>query len=211
MVKRLVDVVVGVVASVVTLPIVVVLMLWSAVSFRARPWFVQERVGRGGRLFRMVKVRSLPTTVGDHIDKYELRQHHTTRFGSFIRRYHLDELPQLWLVASGSMSLVGPRPEMPHLAERFGADQCASRDRFRPGCVGLWQVSEHNDGLMHEHPEYDIVYAANQGLSLDLYLLWRTLLLEVAGKRLQLSSLPRWVLRSVPSNEVARAAADVAS
>ena len=192
--KRFTDLVVGAVASVATAPVVAVLMLASWASFRARPWFVQERVGRGGRPFRMVKVRSLPATVDPAIDKYQLSLVSTTRFGSFMRRFHLDELPQLWSVVSGSMSLVGPRPEMPHLAERFAPEQREARQQFRPGCVGLWQASEHNDGLMHEHPEYDLVYAANHSFALDLYIVWRTLLMEFGGRRLRLAHVPRRLL-----------------
>lgn len=194
MLKRFSDVVVGVVASIATLPVVVVLMIGSALSFRANPCFAQERVGRHGRRFLIRKVRSLPTGVGDSIDKYELANEHTSRFGTFIRRTHLDELPQLWSVVTGTMSLVGPRPEMPHLAERFSAAQRAAREPFRPGCIGLWQASEHNDGLMHEHPEYDLAYAANHRVALDLYIVWRTAIMELGGPRLRLADVPRWLL-----------------
>jgi len=192
--KRFFDVTVGLVASVVTLPLVALLMLASLVSFRANPCFAQERVGLGGSRFRLCKVRSLPTAVSAAVDKYELANQPTTRFGAFIRRTHIDELPQLWSVVSGSMSLVGPRPEMPHLAERFGAAQRAAREPFRPGCVGLWQASEHNDGLMYEHPEYDLAYAANQSLALDLYIVWRTAIMEFGGPRLRLADVPKWLL-----------------
>lgn len=201
--KRGTDLVVGILLSIVTLPLVVVLAVCSAASFRASPFFVHERVGRWGRPFRMVKVRSLPATAPPAIDKYQLEAITNTRFGSWVRRTHLDELPQLWLVVSGAMSLVGPRPEMPHLAARFSDAQRAARDPFRPGCVGLWQNSEHNAGLMCESPEYDLVYAANQSLALDAYVLWTAARMEFGGSRLRLHDVPARLVPNI-SMTVAR-------
>lgn len=211
MLKRFIDLVVGAVAALITLPVVALLMVVSAVSFRARPWFVQQRIGRGGEPFRMVKIRSLSVDTDPAIDKYQLASVGTTRFGAFIRRTHLDELPQLWSVVAGTMSLVGPRPEMPHLDQRFGAAQRASRERFRPGCVGLWQTSEHNTGLMYEHPEYDIAYAANHSAALDVYIVWCTLLMECTGRRVRLADVPRRLLPHPCRPESAPVAAEVAS
>ena len=188
--KRTVDLLAGVVLSLVTLPVVAVLAVGATVSFRATPFFVHERVGRWGRTFRMVKIRSLPVTAPTATDKYQLAAIANTRFGSWVRRTHLDELPQLWLVVAGSMSLVGPRPEMPHLAARFSDAQRVARDPFRPGCVGLWQNSEHNAGLMYETPEYDLVYAANQSFALDLYVLRTAARMEFGGGRLRLHDIP---------------------
>ena len=195
----MVDLVVGSALSIVTLPVVFVAAVGAAVSFRAWPFFVQERVGRRGRPIRVVKVRSLPAGAPSAADKYEVAQFDNTRFGSWLRRTHLDELPQLWLVVSGSMSLVGPRPEMPHLARRFSGAQQMARAPFRPGCVGLWQNSEHNAGLMAETPEYDVVYAANWSLALDAYLVATAIRMVFGGGRLRLADLPE---RLVPNGIV---------
>ncbi|CAB4365446.1 MAG: sugar transferase [Actinobacteria bacterium] len=190
-IKWAIDVTVGIVASLLTLPMVVVLALGSAWSLRAWPFFVQTRVGRGHRSVRVVKLRSLPTSVGAELDKYELRDLSTTRFGHFLRHTHLDELPQMWSVASGVMSLVGPRPEMHRLAARFSPEQRSARDTFRPGCIGLWQASVHRGGLMYETPEYDLAYARHASLTLDIYIIWRMAGVLVGRDALQLRELPQ--------------------
>jgi hypothetical protein len=116
-----------------------------------------------------------------------------TRFGRFIRATHLDELPQLFLVVSGRMSLVGPRPEMEAVAATFDPEFMEERMRIRPGCTGLWQVSKAADHLIGEAPEYDCYYVHNNCIRLDLWILWRTaiqLLPNVDG--VTLDDVPRW-------------------
>lgn len=194
--KRIVDLALGIVMSVLTLPVVVVGVLLAAASFRAWPFFVQVRVGRWGRPIRVVKIRSLPVDAPRAADKYQLAEVHNTGIGRWLRRLHIDELPQLWLVVAGSMSLVGPRPEMPHLAERFSDAQRAARASFRPGCVGLWQTSVHNGGLMSEHPEYDLVYERSCSVALDLYLLFAAVRMVCRGQRLQLADVQRRLLHT---------------
>ena len=115
--KRLLDLSVGIPLALLSLPFVVVFAVGSAVSYRAWPLFTQQRLGVNGRSFTFVKIRSLPVSAPDEADKYELAFVENNRCGRFLRRYHLDELPQLWLVVFGKMSLVGPRPEMPFLSE----------------------------------------------------------------------------------------------
>jgi lipopolysaccharide/colanic/teichoic acid biosynthesis glycosyltransferase len=110
---------VGVLLALVALPVIIVCALGSAIALRSWPFFVQPRVGYRGREFRFIKIRSLPRTTPVATDKYSLDGLSTNRFGQLLRRTHLDELPQLLLVPIGRMSLVGPRPEMPELLERY--------------------------------------------------------------------------------------------
>lgn len=181
-VKRSLDVVLGSLAALVTLPLVLVLALVLAVELRCWPFFVQERVGRADRIFRVVKLRTLPPTVSTVATKYELADVAIPPIARKLRELHLDELPQLWLVVAGRMSLVGPRPEMPSLHAAFTPEVRAARAAVRPGCTGLWQVSVASSGLMHEHPEYDLAYIRALSLRLDLWILARTVSVLLGGR-----------------------------
>ena len=89
-----------------------------------------------------MKMRTLPTSCPSYTDKHQLDHVHIPAFCRLLRRLHLDELPQLVLVLWGHMSLVGPRPEMRHLHEQIDPDFARVRTSTRPGCTGLWQISE---------------------------------------------------------------------
>jgi lipopolysaccharide/colanic/teichoic acid biosynthesis glycosyltransferase len=172
--KRALDLVIGVPLALAAVPVVALLAVAMACSLRAWPFFVQQRVGREGHLFRMVKIRTLPRQTPRYASKYELGGVVTTRTGQWLRSTHLDEVPQLFLVVLGSMSLVGPRPEMAQLMDRFDQAEADLRMRVRPGCTGLWQVSEDAGKLIYEVPQYDRSYLQNARPSLDLFLLRST-------------------------------------
>lgn len=192
-VKRAFDLMAGVVLSILTAPVVALLAVGSAVSFRAWPLFVQERLGRDGRSFRFVKLRSLPVDTRPDEDKYTLAEVTTTRWGRFIRSTHLDELPQCWLVVTGRMSLIGPRPEMPTLAATFDPVFVEERLLVRPGITGPWQVSTAVSGLIGEAPEYDRLYLAHAGPRLDAWISLRTLGGLVGLRPLPLERFPLWL------------------
>ncbi|MFF0309434.1 sugar transferase [Streptosporangium sp. NPDC004379] len=147
--------------------------------------FRQVRVGRGGREFRVVKFRTM--VVDAERRKVELTSHNEfdgvlfkirndpriTRVGAFLRRYSLDELPQLLNVLRGEMSLVGPRPPLPDEVAQYGAD-VRRRLVVRPGMTGLWQVSGRSDLSWEESVRLDLRYVENWSLMLDLQILWKT-------------------------------------
>lgn len=172
--KAGVDVVLGSVLALVALPVIVVAAVGSALVFRASPFVVQERIGHRGRTFRFPKLRTLPATVPPAIDKYALVGYPIPWWGRALRAAHIDELPQLLLVPVRRMSLVGPRPEMAALADRYPVDFAAQRTRVLPGCTGLWQVSVASAGMIYEAPEYDSCYVAHLSLSLDVWIMART-------------------------------------
>lgn len=205
--KRAVDVVVGTVVAVAVLPAVVVMALAVMVSLRTwRPLFVQRRVGWGGSPFTIVKLRTLPHATPRDADKYAVGLVRTTRVGRFLRTTHLDELPQLFLVPVGLMSLVGPRPEMFRLAAEFDPTFASVRAAVRPGCTGLWQVSVDAGRLIAEVPHYDWYYVRHRSLRLDCWILWRTLRVLVPGaRRTALADVPAW---SLAGAEAPRPAAD---
>ena len=193
--KRVIDLVVGVPLALLVLPLIVVLAVGSAITLRAWPLFVQRRMGKGGREFPFVKLRTLPTTVPTAADKYHLQDVRIPAFCRFLRAQHLDELPQLLLVPLGWMSLVGPRPEMPDILERYPRELAEARSCVRPGCTGLWQVSTSVSKLIYEAPEYDLSYVRDGSLRLDLWILARTLRLYLPRARyIELTDIPRWTV-----------------
>ena len=153
------------------------LMGWVALRLKAQglsPFFVQERVGEGGRIFRMVKFRTLRPEVDPYAvaprDREDAR---ITPYGRWLRVSSIDELPQLWNVLKGEMSLVGPRPEMPFIVEQYDEWQ-RRRLTVKPGITGLWQILGRKDLPMHENLQYDFYYIRNRSLTLDASILVRT-------------------------------------
>jgi lipopolysaccharide/colanic/teichoic acid biosynthesis glycosyltransferase len=192
--RRAFDVVVAAGLLVVALPLIVVFAVMLASSLRAWPFFTQTRIGRNGQAFRFLKLRTLPPTAPAYADKYQIERVRIPRCAQILRATHLDELPQLFLVLAGRMSLVGPRPEMPHLHESFNRPHRSAREALRPGCAGIWQVSVDNNRLIHESPEYDLFYAENASLRLDIWILWRTAVLAIGGGRVGIDDVPAWAL-----------------
>ena len=174
-VKRFVDVVASTILLLVLSPL---LLSVAALVLAAdgRPiLFSQRRVGKGGKPFRMWKFRTMrpdaPTYAPAPSRGADSR---ITALGRYLRRSSLDELPQLWNVFLGEMSLVGPRPEMPFIVERYD-DLQRQRLSVKPGMTGLWQVSPDRHEPIHEHIDYDIYYIGHQSLLLDAAIILKTL------------------------------------
>ena len=171
--KRAFDLVCASVGLLLTAPLVawVALRLWhSGVS----PWFVHERIGRDGRPFRMIKLRTLRDEVGAYEEAPRgADDPRITPYGRWLRATSIDELPQLWNVLRGEMSIVGPRPEMPFVVERYDTWQ-RRRLAVKPGITGLWQILGRKDLPMHENLQYDFYYIRNRSLALDASILLRT-------------------------------------
>jgi lipopolysaccharide/colanic/teichoic acid biosynthesis glycosyltransferase len=180
--KRPVDFVVGLLLALLTLPLVVVCAVVSAVHFRAWPFFTQVREGQHGELFRFVKIRSLSTKAPKYADREQLGDVEITRWGNFIRNRHIDELPQFWHVVGGSMSLVGPRPMIPGICERMDDEFRSIRQLARPGVTGLWQISEDGTRLVLEATHYDERYLEWASPRLDLWVIVKTVF-QVLGAR----------------------------
>jgi lipopolysaccharide/colanic/teichoic acid biosynthesis glycosyltransferase len=191
--KRALDLALAIPASILTLPVVLILATISFALYREFPFFRQPRLGHGGNEFTFWKIRTLPRIAPDTADKYQLRAMDLPRFAQIVRGHHLDELPQLWLVIAGKMTLVGPRPEMPTLSAAFDERFVAERVSVKPGCTGLWQVSTGSRGLIGESPEWDQHYVAHGTVRLDLWIMYRTLLMMTKLREVkQLSAIPRW-------------------
>ncbi|MGI9003783.1 MAG: sugar transferase [Pseudonocardia sp.] len=147
--------------------------------------FRQERVGKAGGRFPMVKFRSMVVDADQHRTELEAMNEgagplfklrsdpRITRVGVFIRRYSLDELPQLINVVTGDMSIVGPRPPLPAEVERYAMD-ARRRLLVKPGITGLWQISGRSDLTWEETVRLDLRYVENWSLAMDLVILWKT-------------------------------------
>jgi exopolysaccharide biosynthesis polyprenyl glycosylphosphotransferase len=157
------------------------------------PLYGQTRVGRGGRYFVMRKFRSMRPGADQQLS--DLLQHNEaegpifkmrddprrTRLGAFMRRWSIDELPQLWNVVTGDMSLVGPRPATPREVAQYEEWQLHRLDTL-PGITGLWQVSGRSELGFSEQVLLDIMYIENWSLGLDLRILLRTIPAVLSGK-----------------------------
>ena len=185
LIKRAFDLGVSSIGSLIALPIMAMIALAIKLDSPGPIIFKQQRVGENGRLFNMYKFRTMVHDAEarqDEIIRETLDEKLThkfyddprvTRAGRFLRRTSLDELPQLLNIIKGEMSLVGPRPELPWLVDRYEPWQ---RKRFEvpQGLTGWWQINGRADKLMHLHTEDDLYYIKNYSLWLDIQILWRT-------------------------------------
>jgi lipopolysaccharide/colanic/teichoic acid biosynthesis glycosyltransferase len=197
--RRAFDVVAALLLLLITLPAILLFAIGVAISLRTWPFFGQTRVGRDGAPFRFLKLRTLPPTAPRYASKYDIAAIEAPRFCRMLRSLHLDELPQLFLVLTGKMSLVGPRPEMPAMFESYPESFATARVSVRPGCTGLWQVSADGNKMISEHPEYDEFYVRNRSMRLDLWILLRTVKLMAPmgrGSFGSLDELPAWAFSS---------------
>jgi lipopolysaccharide/colanic/teichoic acid biosynthesis glycosyltransferase len=167
--KRAVDVAASAVGLVVTAPVQLV-TAGAVLAAHGRPvLFRQDRPGRDGEIFELVKFRTMRHPDATHVTDAE----RLTGLGRFLRSTSLDELPTLWNVLKGEMSLVGPRPLLVEYLPRYSPSQ-ARRHEVRPGITGLAQVSGRNALTWDEKFALDVQYVDNRSLRLDLTILWRT-------------------------------------
>jgi exopolysaccharide biosynthesis polyprenyl glycosylphosphotransferase len=192
--KRAFDVLVSATLLVLLAPLLGAIALAVRLGSRGPVLFVQERAGEGGRPFRMLKFRTMvhdaERRLGEVVDVERLAEPvfkvandpRVTRVGRLLRRYSLDELPQLWNVLRGDMSLVGPRPEEARLVARYDVWQ-RRRLKVRPGITGLQQV-EARGALsdLNERVRLDIYYIRKRSFLLDLVILARTVAVVLSGK-----------------------------
>ena len=184
--KRLLDVFLVLLAAPFIVPIVL-LLAFLVSRDGGSAFYTQQRVGRGGRIYRMWKLRSMVVDAdermaallaSDPAAKHEWEQDQKlkndpriTRFGHLLRKSSLDELPQLWNVLIGDMSLVGPRPMM---VDQRSLYPCTAYYELRPGITGAWQISGRNSTTFAARAKYDSEYERNLSLMLDVKILFRT-------------------------------------
>jgi Undecaprenyl-phosphate galactose phosphotransferase WbaP len=189
--KRVLDIFGALVLGIVALPVVAAAALWIKLAGGGSVIYRQERGGEGGRSLWISKLRTMrpnaeallplvlsasPQARAEWMRRFKLKKDPRILpgVGRFLRRTSLDELPQLWSVLKGEMSLVGPRPFPRYHLDGFGPRFRALRDGVKPGLTGLWQVSDRADGDLAVQEALDTYYIRNWSLWLDLYILART-------------------------------------
>jgi exopolysaccharide biosynthesis polyprenyl glycosylphosphotransferase len=180
--KRAFDVAISTAVIVLTLPFWILIMVAIRLETEGPAIFRQARVGKSGKVFQINKFR----TMYSDTPKFALSpsapsDSRVTKVGKFLRKTSLDEFPQFFNVLRGEMSLVGPRPEMPFIVERY-SDWERQRLKVKPGITGLWQIMGRKDLPLHESLEYDFYYIKNQSLLLDLTIVLKTIPVVLAGK-----------------------------
>ncbi len=194
LVKRVFDMVVGTTLFVASLPVLLVLASVLAFQLRGWPFFVHQRVGRGGRPIYFPKLRTLSRDTPRYADKTLVEFHPVSRLAALLRDKHLDELPQLVLVPLGLLSLVGPRPRMANEVDQYPFPPFdVARTTVRQGCTGLWQVGAHTVATVSASPEYDLHYLRHSSFRMDLWILWRTVAQAFGGRGVTLVEVPRAV------------------
>ena len=193
--KRALDVAVSLVALIAALPLfaVVALLIW--LTDRGPVLYWQERVGRHGRVFRFPKFRSMVTNAEALVGSLSTQNQHgaagvtfkmradprITWIGRIIRRTSIDELPQLWCVLVGDMSLVGPRPALPREVSRYSLADRRRLDAI-PGLTCHWQVQGRSEIPFPRQVELDVAYIEHQNLALDIRLLGETIPAVLTGR-----------------------------
>lgn len=191
-VKPAIDVLGALVLLVLTLPLLLACAIAVFVTMGRPVFLLQNRVGQGGRVFRMVKFRTMHAdrrVEQAPFDGPDRRKTHKsaddpriTPVGSFLRKWSLDELPQLANVLLGDMSLVGPRPEMIDIVVAYEPWQ-HRRHAVKPGITGPWQVSERGEKMLHECTDLDIEYLERVSMATDAKLLLMTPLAALGVRR----------------------------
>ncbi|WP_027822089.1 sugar transferase [Lactiplantibacillus plantarum] len=181
------------VASLLGLIILSPLFLLIAIAIKVEDpkgavFYSQTRLGRGEVPFKMYKFRSMVSNADELLEKllkdneidgamFKMQDDpRVTKIGRFIRKYSIDELPQLLNVLQGSMSLVGPRPPLPREVEEY-SDYDKQRLAVKPGCTGLWQATVHNSVGFDEMVKLDLTYISKRSVAFDVYILFKTVVI----------------------------------
>lgn len=186
-IKRLIDLFISLILILITLPLQLILYFSTAIILRENPLFIQERgLTLTNKRFRIIKFRTIAANHHQKIthEKFSEKkeQKNINAFGKFLRWSGLDELPQLYNVVSGKMSLIGPRPLMIDDLEHLKANHVEfyeQRGKIKslPGITGYWQINRKKDLSAHKLFELDSYYEANKSFSLDAKILFRTALI----------------------------------
>ena len=182
--QRIFDIILSAVGLVISLPFIAVLGLAIKLETPGPIFYVQERVGKGGRLFKVVKLRSMVNDAEKNGPQWAKKDDpRVTKVGRFIRKTRIDELPQFFNVLRGDMSIIGPRPERPEFVIEFNESIPGFIERLcvKPGLTGWAQVNGGYDITPAEKLELDLFYIENRSLKLDIAILFKTIRVLVTG------------------------------
>ncbi len=196
-IKRLIDLGAGLTILILLFPILAILSLIIVLDSPGPVFFYQERLGQGFKRFKVIKFRTMAVDAeqklsellqNDPVAQAEYEKYHkltndprVTRFGKWLRRFSLDELPQLWNALKGEMSLVGPRAYMSSELEAIG-DYAPTIFRIKPGLTGWWQVMGRHETTFEQRLRMDEYYISNWSLWMDIYILIKTIWVMIGGR-----------------------------
>lgn len=172
--KRFIDIILSGFALVILSPIILILWIWLTLANKGfGAFFIQERPGKDTKIFKVIKFKTM-TDERDNNGNLLPDAMRITKIGKFIRSTSLDELPQLWNVLKGDMSLIGPRPLLPQYLPLYSIEQ-SRRHEVCPGITGWAQVNGRNSISWGERFKYDVWYVDNMSLIVDLKIIFLTL------------------------------------
>jgi lipopolysaccharide/colanic/teichoic acid biosynthesis glycosyltransferase len=193
MTRRAIDILGGALALILAAPVMGVAMLAIRLESRGHPIYKQRRIGRDGRSFDLLKLRTM-VDGAEHIGAgLAINQNdpRVTRVGALLRRTSLDELPNLLNVVRGDMSFIGPRPTIPVQVAQYSERQ-RGRLQVRPGITGWAQVNGRTSLPWNERIELDLYYIEHRSLALDARILWRTVAIVLGGSGLYKGETGGW-------------------
>ena len=180
MFKRIFDISIAIIALLLSMPLLLITSLMIVASSEGPAIYWSDRVGRHNRIFRMPKFRSMkintPALATHLMNQNNKVSQHLTPIGRFIRKTSIDELPQLWSVLRGNMSIVGPRPALYNQNDLIALRTTAGVDQLLPGITGWAQVNGRDDVSIQQKVALDQYYLAHQSFYLDCYILYLTAL-----------------------------------
>jgi len=178
-IKRLIDIFGSLVGMIITSPVLIIIAVLIKLTSKGSVFYIQDRLGKDGVTFKIIKFRTMVENAenigsGIHVTENDSR---ITKIGRFLRKYSLDELPQLFNVLKGDMSLVGPRPLLTHFPKTFDEYDEKERLRFKmkPGITGLAQINGRGSLSWDEKFSYDIRYVSRYSLKIDILILFKTI------------------------------------
>lgn len=185
-IKRLLDILAALIGLIVFSPIILLLIIILSISYKGNPFFVHPRPGKNGKIFKLIKIKSMNDKTDENGD---LLPHHlrVTKIGDFIRKLSLDELPQLINVLKGDMSLIGPRPLEVRYLPLYNDFQ-KQRHNVRPGITGWAQVNGRNSISWDKKFELDVWYVNNVSLKTDFKIFLLTLKKVILKENVNLSA-----------------------
>lgn len=187
--KRFIDIILSIIILIISSPVVLLTSIAIKLDSEGPIFFVQERMGQNGKIFKMIKFRSMKKDAEKHTGPvWSVKDDpRVTRVGKIIRKLRIDEIPQFINVLKGDMSIVGPRPERPYFVEKLSQEipYYKRRLRVRPGITGWAQVKHKYDESIEDVKvklRYDLFYIENMSIRMDLKILFRTIFVVIFGK-----------------------------
>lgn len=171
-IKRLLDFTAALIGLILISPIFIILIIILGISNNGKPFFRQRRTGKHGKIFTILKLKTMNDKTDANGELLPALQR-VTKTGDICRKYSLDEIPQLLNILKGDMSLIGPRPLLPEYLQHYNKEQNRRHD-VMPGITGWAQINGRNTISWEQKFEYDVHYVDNQSFLLDLKILWLT-------------------------------------